>query len=102
MNKKPEKKIEDDFVLFARTLGVKAIKFIDPSNTGAPDRMVLMPGGQVLFIEFKAPGEGPDPKQVQYHKELRDLGFKVFVADSFVYATEVLVNAITKRVQSSV
>lgn len=94
----PEKEIEDNFVLFARTLGVKAIKFIDPSSTGAPDRMILIPGGNILFIEFKAPGETPDPKQVQYHKELRELGFKVFVADSLTYAKEVLVNATAKRI----
>ena len=46
-----------------------------------PDRLVLMPGGKLCFMELKAPGRKPHPLQVRRIKQLRALGFKVFVVD---------------------
>ena len=94
LNKQIERDIEDDFVLYARTCCVDAIKFIDPSDTGAPDRMCLWPPGKIIFIEFKKPNEKANPKQAQYHKRLKALGFDVYVCDSLDKAIKVLNNAI--------
>jgi hypothetical protein len=46
-----------------------------------PDRLVLLPGGRVAFVEVKAPGEQPRPLQLARHRLLRRLGFKVYVLD---------------------
>jgi hypothetical protein len=46
-----------------------------------PDRIVLLPGGSMAFVEVKRPGEKPRPLQVARHGLLRGLGFKVFVLD---------------------
>lgn len=81
-NKKVELEIELDFVIEANKRGVKAIKFIDPSTTGAPDRIVLCPRKHTFFIEFKKPGEEPRAKQRLYIKELMDLGYKVYTIDN--------------------
>ena len=48
---------------------------------GMPDRLVLLPHGRFCFVEVKAPGEKPRPLQVHKHKQLRRLGFKVYVLD---------------------
>ena len=45
------------------------------------DRLVMLPKARIGFVEVKAPGKGPRPLQVKRHKQLRDLGFHVFILD---------------------
>jgi hypothetical protein len=59
-----------------------APKFVSPGLDGMPDRIVLLPGGRIAFVEVKAPGKKPRPLQLARHKLLRDLGFKVYVLDN--------------------
>jgi hypothetical protein len=55
-------------------------KFIDPARRGAPDRMVLLPGGRIHFVEMKRSKFGKvAPHQERYHADLRRLGFSVHV-----------------------
>ena len=63
-------------------VGGKALKFVSPGWAGAPDRLVLLPGGRLIFVELKAPGRKPRPLQLKRHEELRALGFDVVVIDS--------------------
>lgn len=76
-----------------KQMGGKALKFISPSNTGMPDRLVLLPKGKVGFVEVKAPGKGPRPLQLARHKMLKNLGFKVYVLHDCKQIEEIL-NAI--------
>ena len=46
-----------------------------------PDRIVLLPGGRMAFVEVKAPGKAPRHLQEARHRLLRQLGFKVYVLD---------------------
>jgi hypothetical protein len=46
-----------------------------------PDRIVLMPGGRIAFVEVKAPGQKPRKLQIRRHARLKVLGFRVFVLD---------------------
>jgi hypothetical protein len=46
-----------------------------------PDRIILLPGGHLGFVEAKAPGEKPRPLQLARHRLLRGLGFRVYVLD---------------------
>ena len=48
---------------------------------GMPDRIILISGGRIAFVEVKAPGKEPRPLQVKRHRQLRALGFLVFVLD---------------------
>lgn len=50
--------------------------------TGLPDRLCLLPGGQVLFVELKSEGVKTSARQAFVHGQLRKLGFTVFVADT--------------------
>jgi hypothetical protein len=55
-------------------------KFVDPSRRGAPDRMVLLPGRPVYFVEMKRQKVGRLMSwQERYHEDLRRLGHKVSV-----------------------
>ncbi len=66
----------------ARDAGGMALKFVSPGMAGVPDRLLLFPGGRLAFCEVKAPGEKPRSLQVHRMEQLRELGFKVYVADS--------------------
>lgn len=65
-----------------REAGGRAYKFVSPGNDGVPDRIVVFPGGRVIFVELKAPGKEPTPMQVMQHDRLRALGARVSVIDS--------------------
>ncbi|WP_370842193.1 VRR-NUC domain-containing protein [Megasphaera sp.] len=76
-----EKQIEQKLVTEARQCGGMALKFVSPSYSGMPDRLILLPDGKMAFVEVKAPGKKPRPLQVKRHEMLRKLGFQVFVLD---------------------
>ena len=76
-----EKQIEQELVKATKNMGGIAPKFVSPGFDGMPDRIVLLPGGHIGFVEVKAPGEKPRPLQLSRHGLLRRLGFKVFVLD---------------------
>lgn len=76
-----EKIIEQLLVKAVKNSGGIAPKLVSPGFDGMPDRLVLLPGGKIGFVEVKAPGKEPRPLQVARHGLLRRLGFKVFVLD---------------------
>ena len=76
-----EKMIEKRFVKAVKNRGWQALKLVCPGFDGMPDRIVLIPGGTVAFVEVKAPGKKPRVLQEARHKMLQNLGFKVFVLD---------------------
>ena len=76
-----EKQIEQRLVRAVRAAGGICPKLVSPGTDGMPDRMALLPGGHIVFVEVKAPGQKPRPLQLKRHEELRRLGFKVYVLD---------------------
>ena len=76
-----EKTIEQKFRKAVRDAGGLALKFTSPGFGGVPDRLALLPGGRMAFVEVKAPGEKPRPLQLARHRMLRRLGFRVYVLD---------------------
>lgn len=76
-----EKYIEQKLVKAVKAAGGMAPKFISPGLVGMPDRLVLLPGGKVAFVEVKGYGIKPRPLQLKRHETLRRLGFKVYVLD---------------------
>ncbi len=77
-----EKALEHKFVMEVKRVGGLALKFVSPGFDGMPDRIVLLHGGKIGFVEVKAPGEKPRPLQLARHRLFRRLGFKVFVLDN--------------------
>jgi len=76
-----EKQIEQRLVKEVKKAGGICPKLISPGFDGMPDRLILMPGARIAFVEAKAPGETPRPLQESRHRLLRRLGFKVYVLD---------------------
>lgn len=77
-----EKEIEQKLVTEVRRCGGMALKFVSPSYSGMPDRLLLFPDGKMAFVEVKARGRKPRLLQEKQHKLLRKLGFRVFVLDA--------------------
>lgn len=77
-----EKTIEQALVKAVKGRGGICPKFTSPGMDGMPDRLVLLPQGRIAFVEMKAPGKKPRPLQLHRHKELRQLGFLVYVLDN--------------------
>ena len=77
-----EKIIEQHLVKAVKSSGGIAPKLVSPGFDGMPDRVVLLPGGKIGFVEVKAPGKEPRPLQVARHGLLRRLGFKVYILDA--------------------
>lgn len=59
----------------------KAYKFTSPSNSGVFDRLVLMPGERVWFVETKTTGKKLTPLQELFKRDVEKLGFKTRVID---------------------
>ena len=77
-----EKEIEAYLRDRVKEIGGKAHKFVSPGNNGVPDRLVCLPGGRAVFVELKAPGKVPTKLQELQQKQLKDLGFRVWVISS--------------------
>ena len=58
--------------------GVKCLKFTSPGFTGVPDRIILLPGAHVIFVELKKPGKKERKRQEYVQGLLRKLGFEVY------------------------
>ena len=76
-----EKNIAQKFRVAVKNAGGLALKFTSPGWDGMPDRLALLPGGRMAFVEVKAPGKKPRPLQLARHRTLRQLGFRVYVLD---------------------
>ena len=76
-----EKTIEKKLADAVKARGGLVPKFTSLGFDGMPDRIVLMPGGRMVFVEVKSPGKAPRPLQEARHRLLRQLGFHVYVLD---------------------
>lgn len=76
-----EKTVESKLVKAVKAMGGLAPKFISPGLDGVPDRLVLLPGGKMAFIELKAPDKKLRPLQVRRKRQLESLDFLVYCMD---------------------
>jgi hypothetical protein len=73
-----ESRVEQVLREQVKARGGWAIKFL-PSVSGLPDRIILMPGGIIKFVETKAPNGRLMAHQSVVHSRLRRLGFEVYL-----------------------
>ena len=85
-----EKTIERELVKRVKEEGGIAYKFTSPNRRSVPDRLCLLPGGKILFVECKRPGAKVTQLQAREHERLRQMGFDVVIVDNKKDAREVL------------
>lgn len=73
-----EKTVEEYLVKKVKEIGGIAYKFTSPGNAGVPDRIVILPGGRIHFIETKRPKGGVTKKrQKMQHDRIKIRGANV-------------------------
>lgn len=77
-----EKQVEEYFRKQCQKEKWMCLKLSTPSFTGVPDRLVLLPNGEVRFVELKAPGKTPRPRQLFVFNQLEKYLHKVAVLDT--------------------
>ena len=77
-----EKVLEAELRERCKALGWMCIKLTSQYQRGLPDRLILMPGGRVCFVEIKTTGKKPTALQRVTHERLRALGYRVEVVDT--------------------
>lgn len=77
-----EKALERRLVRECEKRGWLCLKYSNTRMTGYPDRLVLLPGGRVAWVEVKSRGRRPTAIQLYRHAELRKMGHTVHVVDS--------------------
>lgn len=91
MSKPAEAQVERYLKKEIEKLGGYCWKFVSPGAAGVPDRIILLPGGRVVFAELKAPGQKPKKIQVKIQDGIREMGLPVFgCVDSYAAADEVV------------
>lgn len=73
-----ESELEARLVRGVKALGGRAYKFVSPGNVGVPDRLVVLPGGRILFAELKTDSGRLSRMQLHQIDELRRLGAEVW------------------------
>ena len=71
-----EKQIEAYLVKRVKEIGGVPYKFTSPSNRGVSDRIVVLPGGAIWFIEVKRAGGKLTPLQVKFAETVQTLGHR--------------------------
>lgn len=75
-----EKDIEKALIDAVRDAGGRCLKWVCPGWAGVPDRIILLPGGIVKFVETKRPKTGVlSARQIKWQGILHDLGFSCWV-----------------------
>lgn len=77
-----ENVIENNLARRVEEMGGITYKLSPIGRINKPDRLVMLPGGKIIFVECKRPGEQPRQGQLREHERLRKLGFRVEVLDS--------------------
>lgn len=78
-----EKEIEKYLRKEVIRAGGISYKFVSPGVVGVPDRIILFPGGVLIFVEVKAPDKELRPSQLAQRRTINSMGRAVHVIDSF-------------------
>jgi len=70
--------------------GGLALKFVTPGTSGVMDRLIMLPGAIIVFVETKAPGKPLKPLQAAMKRKFEALGFRCEKIDSKEQAKQLI------------
>lgn len=80
-------------------LGGLVRKLSYENRVGAPDLLVILPGGIVWFVEVKKDeNTKPDPHQIREHERMRKRGANVFVVGSIKHVDTLIADYYSKHI----
>lgn len=86
-----EKDIEAFLKKRVEHLGGKCLKFPAVFEEGIPDRLIILPGGRIAFVELKRPKDGKLSEMQKYQiKKLRKLGCRAYTAFNYAEVDKLL------------
>ena len=97
-----ESAVEAKLVRGVKALGGVAYKFVSPGTAGVPDRIVVLPGGRVIFAELKTDSGRLSPGQKVQLDKLRALGAEAIVVRGQAGVVEFLDRCKEEVVQNEV
>lgn len=77
INNVRERDVEKYLVEKLESIGLKCMKFLPDMLNGMPDRLVLLPDRQVVWVELKTKGGAVSELQKLRHRELERRGHVV-------------------------
>lgn len=83
-----ERDIERRLKKKLETLGCLVLKWVSPGSDGVPDRIIILPGGEIIFAELKAEGEDLRPLQAWWQSRLREQGCRAVTIHGMAEAEE--------------
>lgn len=90
-----ERDIEQGLRRMVEQLGGLCLKWVCPGWAGVPDRIILLPGGRVVFVETKRPKGGRTAALQRYWAgKLRALG-----CEHYWVRTKDDIHALRKRIE---
>lgn len=72
-----ERDVEKKLTDLTRQAGGKSYKWVAPGNRGVPDRILILPGGRIYFVELKTDSGRLTAIQIRQQKRLKELGANV-------------------------
>lgn len=92
-----EKDIEKSLCRMVGRHGGLCLKWVSPGRAGVPDRIILLPGGRIIFVELKRP-QGCEVRKLQqwWAGKIQALGFPHCFVKSHE-GVKALENFITKQ-----
>ncbi len=96
-----EKDIERKLRLLVEKYGGRCLKWVCPGWVGVPDRIILLPGGRIHFVETKRPKGGRySAMQDKWRDWLHGLGFtywRIKDPEQLAAFEVILLDEITRR-----
>ena len=82
-------------------LGGQFMKWVSPGNDGVPDRIAILPGGDVYFIELKRDGEVPTELQKWQIRRLKKLGCYATVVTGMKEARQFIEEVVDRAIYTA-
>lgn len=94
-----EKRVEALLVSGVKQMGGVAYKFVSPGNSGVPDRIILMPGGKIYFVELKREDGQLTNLQRRQITRIRKMDCRVDVLRGMVEVSNFLLRLQTEQLE---